>query len=414
MLNPLLFQDDIARMCDSVEAAQYGNELVNHVMETKLLDFSKKSVYIVVGNKAERKNMKKKLEENPLTLAGVPMKEATQEKYLGDQIHMLCNAESVLATVKSRAGQVSAAIFEIRSVIEDCRADTIGGVMAGINIWEISVVPYLLNNSSVWGEVPKKALEILNNLQNNFYRNLLGTPRSTPIPALLWETGGLTMVSRINKMKLLFYHHLMSLDCDAVASKVARNATQNGYPGLIREYIELCMQYNLPCVRKISKQRWKRLVNAAILKENKTQLLQQIQTKYKKLDYEQLKHENYEVKEYFKNLQLGNARLKFRIRTKMVENIALNFSSDPAFVSRLWRCTHCDHMDSQSHVLVCSSYKYLRQDRDLSSDHPCIFFTRTQYFSPSPTAGTNILPHFFFLDEKYIQGWVCPATIGMA
>ena len=28
--------------------------------------------------------------------------------------------------------------------------------------------------------------------------------------------------------------------------------------------------------------------------------------------------------------------------------------------------------------------------------HPCIFFTRTQYFSPSPTAGTNILPHFFF------------------
>ena len=291
MLNPLLFQDDIARVCDSIEAAQYGNELVNHVMETKLLDFNlDKSVYIVVGNKSD-KNIKKMLEENPLTLAGIPMKEASQEKYLGDQIHMLGNSESVLATVKSRAGQVSAAIFEIRSVIEDCRADTIGGVIAGIDIWEISVVPYLLNNSSVWGEVPKKALDMLNNLQNTFYRNLLATPRSTPTPALLWETGGLTMLSRINKRKLMFYQHLMSLDGDAVASKVARIATQTGYPGLILEYIELCTQYNLPCVRKISKQRWKRLVNAAILKENKTQLLHEIQTKYKKLDYEQLKNE---------------------------------------------------------------------------------------------------------------------------
>ena len=153
---------------------------------------------------------------------------------------MLGNSESVLATVKSRAGQVSAAIFEIRSVIEDCRADTIGGVIAGIDIWEISVVPYLLNNSSVWGEVPKKALDMLNNLQNTFYRNLLATPRSTPTPALLWETGGLTMLSRINKRKLMFYQHLMSLDGDAVASKVARIATQTGYPGLIRKYIELC------------------------------------------------------------------------------------------------------------------------------------------------------------------------------
>ena len=184
------------------------------------------------------------------------------------------------------------------------------------------------------------------------------------------------MLSRINKRKLMFYHHLMSLDGDAVASKVARIATQTGYPGLIREYIELCTQYNLPCVRKISKQRWKRMVNAAILKENKTHLLQEIQTKYKKLDYEQLKHENYEVKDYLKNLQLGNAGLKFRIRTKMVENIAFNFSSDLAYTSRLWRCTHCDCMDSQSHVLVCDGYKYLRQDRDLSSDNDLVAYFR--------------------------------------
>ena len=129
-------------------------------------------------------------------------------------------------------------------------------------------------------------------------------------------------------------------------------------------------------MRKISKQRWKRLVNAAILKENKAQLLLEIQTKYRKLDYDQLKNESFEIKDYLKKLQLGNARCKFRIRTKMVENIAFNFSSDPAYVSRLWCCTHCDCMDSQSHVLVCDGYKYLRQDRDLSSDNDLVAYFR--------------------------------------
>ena len=36
--------------------------------------------------------------------------------------YQLGNQESVLATVKARYGQVQAAIQEIRSVIEDCRA----------------------------------------------------------------------------------------------------------------------------------------------------------------------------------------------------------------------------------------------------------------------------------------------------
>ena len=155
--------------------------------------------------------------------------------------------------------------------------------MAGIDIWEISVIPFLLNNSSVWGDIPKKAMEILDNLQNTFYRNLLATPRSTPTPALLWETGGLSMACRIELRKLTFYHHLLSLDGSAIASKVADIATHAGYPGLMQEYMELCGKYNLPCARTVSKQRWKKLVKRAILDENRRQLLEHIKLKYKKL-----------------------------------------------------------------------------------------------------------------------------------
>ena len=233
------------------------------------------------------------------------MKEVLQEKYLGEQISHLGNADSVLATIKARSGQVSAAILEIKSVIEDCRAHTVGGIMAGIDIWELSVIPFLLNNSSVWGDIPKKAIGILESLQNKFYRYLLSTPRSTPTPALLWETGGLSMQSRINLRKLTFYHHLLSLDDNTVASRVASQATRADYPGLMREYKQLCEDYSLPCARQVSKQGWKKLVKRAIFDANRTYLLQQIYTNYKKLDYNLLVNEKYETKEYLKTLRLN-------------------------------------------------------------------------------------------------------------
>ena len=174
--------------------------------------------------------------------------------------------------------------------------------------------------------------------------------------------------------KLTFYHHLMTLDGSAVASRVASQATQADYPGLMREYKQLCEDYSLPCARQVSKQGWKKLVKRAILDANRTHLLQEIYTNYKKLDYNIFVEEKYETKDYLKTQKLSNARLKFRIRTKMVEKIAFNFSSDPKYVSSLWQCTHCHSIDSQSHVLICAGYKHLREGKDLGNDNDLVSY----------------------------------------
>ena len=75
----------------------------------------------------------------------------------------------------------------------------VGGIAAGIEIWELAIMPFLMNNSETWVEISLKTIDHLDNLQNMFYRYLLATPRSCPIPALLWETGGLLMEHRIAK-----------------------------------------------------------------------------------------------------------------------------------------------------------------------------------------------------------------------
>ena len=56
----------------------------------------------------------------------------------------------------------------------------------------------------------------------------------------------------------------------------------------------------------------------------------------------------------------------------MVENIALTFSSDPKRVEWLWKCTHCDNIDSQSYLLICDNYKHLSEDKDLASNYDLV------------------------------------------
>ena len=147
----------------------------------------------------------------PVLLSGETMKMEDQTKYLGDQLSGLGLAESVKATVKARKGLVCKAICEIRSVIDDCRSVVAGGLSAGIMIWEMAVIPALLNNAECWFDIPKGTLDELEQLQTRFLKNLLAVGSGCPTPLLMCESEAILMEHRILQKKLLFLHHLESL-----------------------------------------------------------------------------------------------------------------------------------------------------------------------------------------------------------
>ena len=52
MLGPALFQDDVSRLCEDPVSVQMGNDRMEAMAETKLLDFNmEKSCLIVIGKK---------------------------------------------------------------------------------------------------------------------------------------------------------------------------------------------------------------------------------------------------------------------------------------------------------------------------------------------------------------------------
>ena len=268
-IKPLLYQDDVARMSLDIDSAQMGNDRMENMAETKLLNFNvEKSCYIVIGNKKTRKEMKDKLVSNPLQFCGADMKQAEQFKYLGDQLSGLGLADSVAATVSKRKGLVIRSIFEIRTVIEDCRSQVSGGLAAGLDIWEMAVLPMLLNNADCWQEVSKKTIEELDKLHIMFLRCLFAVGSGCPKPSLFWETGSIRMKFMILQRKLLFLHHVATLPDTALAKQIYTVQTQLGLPGIAQECQDFLTKFQITKIDLFSKFQWKTFVKKHIRSMN--------------------------------------------------------------------------------------------------------------------------------------------------
>ena len=77
--------DDCMRVADGLREAQAGHVKLDYALKEKLLTFHKdKSVYLVSGSKKYRQKVDKQVEENPLTLGDILLKNKKQQKYLGD------------------------------------------------------------------------------------------------------------------------------------------------------------------------------------------------------------------------------------------------------------------------------------------------------------------------------------------
>ena len=376
-IQPIIFQDDIARLTTNVKDAQTGNIKLANCLETKLLNFNvEKCGYIVLGSKQAKKKIEKELANSPLTLNGKVVKSISSGKYLGDYICDKGLPESVHKTVLKRKGQAIACIMEVRAILNDCRSGVIGGITSGLEIWELGIVPFLLYNCDTWVEMKKSTLKELDEIQYLFYRALLSTPRTCPIPILLWDTGGIMMEHRIAMKKLLFYHHIKHLEKRSLASMIADIQEKLSFPGLMQECVNLMSKYNIKeNVCLLSKLAWKKVVKKYIMRQNELDLTERIRY-YKKLDQIDTKNEVFGRQPYMKTLNLPDARLRFALRARMTRTIQTNFKGDPGFKANGWKCVSCGTLDTQEHVMVCDGYKAIRKEKTLKEDKGIVEFFR--------------------------------------
>ena len=76
-------------------------------------------------------------------------------------------------TIKRREGIIKKSIFEIKSIVEDCRSQVNGGIETGLMLWESCIIPYMLCNASTWLQIKQKDIYELSKLQTLFFTQIL-------------------------------------------------------------------------------------------------------------------------------------------------------------------------------------------------------------------------------------------------
>ena len=88
------------------------------------------------------------------------------------------------------------------------------------------------------------------------------------------------------------------------------------------------------------------------------------------------------MKDYFKELNVNDSRVRFKIASEMLPSIKMNFQSDKKFTADCWTCDGCrdgftDNRDSQNHVIFCEAYEEFRIGKDLSKDQDLVDYFKS-------------------------------------
>ena len=375
-LAPLQWVDDILHASRGLDEARETNRRVNIMMKQRGLNLHKdKSVCIIIGNKKQKSQASRELEEQPLMCGDFATQEKESEKWLGQQISARGLADSVVQTIEKREGKIKAACREIANIVNDWRSRAVGGMEVALQLWEACCLPSLLHGAGTWVEMSTAAEERLNKLQNWFVRLILQVGPGAPLAGLSWDARLLDMGLRVAREKLMLMLHIRRLDESTLANRIYMEQRENGWPGLAEETQVICEQLSIESVHTtgLEGKDYRKLVTEACHVANEKRLREKANGNKKT---HRIENELYNKKEYFQKKKIENVRIQFRARFGMLP-FAGNFGHDRKFSHTEWLCFCGEEREQESHLLsgTCRVYGGIRRKYgDLDDDEDLINF----------------------------------------
>ena len=185
------------------------------------------------------------------------------------------------------------------------------------------------------------------------------------------ETQSLKMNQRIWKMKLMLARSLGQKD-GSLAGSIYKEQLRMGWPGLATEVEEICHKIGLGNINEMEVT--KAEICDAIEMHGYKEMKEEMEGKEKLKD---IRHGNFrKPQEYMEEKSIENARMAYRVRSKMVETIKLNFKNS---YKPLLQCDFCSsgEEESQEHAMICEAWEEERRGLDLYRMSDVVkFFTK--------------------------------------
>ena len=292
-----------------------GCSKLDYVLREKQLEaHPTKSGYLVFGSEQFKAKVENDVKGTPVMLGKVEMREKHSEAYLGDILCCKGLRASTEASIKERTAKVKGSIYELRSLVEDFRMQSVGGMTAAIDLYESCIVPSLLSNSGTWTEIGEAEIELLDEKQDTFCRALLQLPKSTTKPSLRASLGLLGMRWRVMESKVLLVLAIRRQEEGGLAREVLEEQLTMGFPGLGQEVSSICVELGLPdaCRMDVTKEE----VKEAIRLDHLVKLKLQMSAK-KKL--EELSRCDLRTAQEYVSWRVEDCRMAFRLQNKMFD-----------------------------------------------------------------------------------------------
>ena len=326
-----------------------------------------KSTYLLSGRKKNIERIRAEIEKEPIQYKESFVREKKTEKWLGSIINPQGVRESIMSTIHERTFRVINGIHEIIAIVEDSRSDKLGSLKCAKEIWELALIPVLLNSAETWSVCDSRLFKTLDDFQCKLWRGLLQVPKSCPLPALTYESNSMLMKYKVYSRIVNFVKNMHCQDENlSLCKQIMNEQILNDWPGLIKIAVSICSELKVSGLldSQINKKHFKANVKRACLKFNKDELLSQISA-YKKMSA--IQNEVQKGNCYFFDEALQTVRSIFRFRVDLFE-AKCNFKNKPEYKNN-YLCDSCmSEIDLNTHVLHCPAYASLRQNRNLNND----------------------------------------------
>ena len=217
-------------------------------------------------------------------------------------------------------------------------------IEVGIRLLQTVIIPTLTFGAETWTKLNKGEKENMNRIQTQYLTNVLGVPPTTPICALLHETGLMKIEHIVNQRKLEYYVDLHNREDERleVRKRKYQENERMTYETEIEELIKLYkIEENL---KEIGKYEGKNIIKKAIEKKNKEEIDEQKNKGRKTQNIERWKED------YLRNLKYKDARTIFELRSNMIK-VKANYKNEHAGQIKCELCKEKD--ETTQHIFEC-------------------------------------------------------------
>ncbi len=274
------------------------------------------------------------------------VEEATECKQLGGWVNNKGNIDTHLQHMRNKSKGV------IQNIRLMCAEVKIGKqeMTAKLFVYEHVAIRSIYDNIEVWTNLRQKDMEMLETIQGEMLKGILGLGKSTPYWGLLYELKILPIKLLITYRKLMLYHKIIneegSIKQKIVAAQEEGNLTNCWFGDTARDGMEIGLSVSSEMVKNLPKSKWKKKVKELIWKTFEHDV-ESKKNNMRKLRF--LKQTASTT--YLQDTSNETTRKGFQIRLNMVDWIGDNFGRNRT-------CILCEEQkDTTEHVFQCNKLK---------------------------------------------------------